>query len=244
MPMNIVPIYRLDATHPQAQVCGACEVRRTALFGALDDATLDRIHAHVDDLSVQVDGRIYGQGEAGGAVYTIRSGIVRFERATSRGDRRIVRLAGQGDLIGQESLMKRAYADDAVACTPVQLCRIPRSLVDNLSETQDGLLRELMLRLQRALDDAESWVADLATGPARRRVLRLLLKLSEHADPSGTVWLPRREDVGAMLDMTIETASRIISQLRREGVLERSGPHAARIDVAALREAALAQDLV
>lgn len=71
MPMNIVPISG-STRRTRSQVCGACEVRRTALFGALDDATLDRIHAHVDDLSVQVDGRIYGQGEAGGAVYTIR----------------------------------------------------------------------------------------------------------------------------------------------------------------------------
>ena len=41
-----------------------------------------------------------------------------------------------------------------------------------------------MLRWQRALEDSEAWLADLATGPARRRMLRLLHKLTAHAGPT------------------------------------------------------------
>mgnify|MGYP003462878393 CR=1 FL=1 len=36
------------------------------------------------------------------------------------------------------------------------------------------MVRELMRRWQAALDDAEDWLAELATGSAHRRVLRLL----------------------------------------------------------------------
>lgn len=242
MPMNQIPIYRQADSHPQAQVCASCEVRRLAVFGALDDAALDLIHSHIEDVAVHADGAVFRQGDAGAWVYTVRSGIVRFERSTAAGDRRIVRLAGRGDLIGQEVLMKRPYADDAVACTEVQLCRIPRALVDQLGDADSSLLRELMLRLQRALDDAEAWAAELAMGPARRRVLRLLIKLSLHADSNGTVWLPRRDEMGAMLDMTVETASRLVSQLRREGVLAPQGKRAARLDLPKLQQAMLAQD--
>jgi CRP-like cAMP-binding protein len=177
-------------------------------------------------------------------VFTIRSGIVRFERATEAGDRRIVRLAGRGDLIGQEALLRRPYNDDAVACTPVQVCRIPRSLIDNLGETETPLLRELMQRWQSALTDAEAWVADLAMGPSRRRLLRLLVKLAEHAGESGSVWLPRRDEIGAMLDMTLETASRLISQCRREGVLELKGLREVKLDKDRLLEAVRLQDAV
>ena len=53
---------------------------------------------------------------------------------------------------------------------------------------------------QVALDAAESWVADLWTGPARHRLLRLLLRLHQHADADGMIWLPRRDEIGAMLD--------------------------------------------
>ncbi len=237
-----LPVYLQDASHPQAQVCAACEVRRNALFGALDDASLARIHEHIAAPEYEADTRIYSRDEPGHAVWTIRAGVVRFERTTDRGDRRIVRLAGRGDLIGQEALLRWTYADDAIACTPVQLCRIPPALVEDLSESRARLLRELMARWQDALDQAQGWVADLTTGPARRRVLRLLDALGRYPDAQGRIWLPRREDIGAMLDMTIETASRHLSRLRREAVIELLPPRHARLSAPALEQALRAAD--
>jgi CRP-like cAMP-binding protein len=240
--MNIVRFYRQVDLHPQAQVCLACEVRRNALFGALDDESLDRIHADIADLTVLPDAAIYRHGEPGASVYTVREGIVRFERVTEGGARRIVRLAGRGDLIGQEALLAQPYGDDAVACTPVQLCRIPRTLVQDLGEHELALMRELMQRWQHALADAQAWIADLAMGPARRRMLRLLVKLAEHGDDEDIIWLPRREELAVMLDMALETSSRLISQLRREGILELLGHRSARLDPSRLHDALRQQD--
>ena len=236
------PLYALHDPHPQARVCQQCEVRRTALFGVLDAASLDRIHAHIDAPQLAVDQPIYRRGESAAAVYTVRSGIVRFERVTEGGVRRIVRLAGQGELIGQEALLNQPYADEAVACTPVQLCRIPRTLVDELGQAESALLRELMSRWQQALERAEAWVADLATGAARRRMLKLIEQLCRYPDAADLIWLPRREEMGAMLDITVETGSRIVSQLRREGVLELLPPRQARVDPVRLAEALRAQE--
>jgi len=240
--MTILTLYRVDAPHPQAQACMACSVRVVSLFGALDQAGLDYIHAHIDSIELPPGKTLFEAGVHGAVLYTLREGIVRFERVTERGDRRIVRLAGRGDLIGQEVLLRRPYADDAVACTPVQLCRIPAHLVDGLSSQNPALVRELMARWQRALEDSEAWLADLATGPARRRMLRLLQKLAEHAGPDGPIWLPQRDEIGAMLDLTVETASRLISRLKREGVLELMGQRLARIDRPALQRALRLED--
>ncbi len=237
-----IAIYREGDRHPQAQACAACEVRSSALFGALDEAGLDHIHTHIANLALEPDGVVYDRGTAGLAVYTVRSGLVRFERTTERGDRRIVRLAGRGDLIGQEALVQRPYTDEAVACTPVQLCRIPRSLINELAQGQNQLPLELMLRWQIALDAAEAWVADLSTGPARRRVLRLLLRLSQLSETADLIWLPRRDEMGAMLDMTVETASRLVSALRREGVLQQTPGRHAQLNLPGLQEALRVQD--
>ena len=240
--MTVIAWYRQNERHPQARACAACEVRSAALFGALSDEGLDRIHTHIAARSLEPETPVFDRGAAGTAVFTIRSGWVRFERSTERGDRRIVRLAGRGDLIGQEALLQRPYADEAVACTTVEVCRIPRSLIDDLAEGGTALPRELMLRWQRALDEAEAWVADLCAGPARRRLLRLLLRLSQQVDGDGLIWMPRREDIGDMLDMTIETASRLVSSLRREGVLTLHGQRHARLDAASLARALQAED--
>ena len=170
---------------------------------------------------------------------------MRFERFNERGDRRIVRLAGKGDLIGQEALLQRPHSDDAIACTPRAAVPHPdrpgRTISkrgQNAAASASSTLRWLM-----ALDDAEAWVAELASGSARQRVLRLLERLDSHADAAGHIWLPRREDIGAMLDMTFETASRQISQLRREGVLSSGAGRAATIDRKALMAALAAERL-
>ena len=129
-----------------------------------------------------------------------------------------------------------------MACTTVEVCRIPRTLIDEFRATEPTIVMDLMKRWQRALDDSEEWLAELATGAARRRMLRLLLKLSEFADPTGNVWLPMRDEMGAMLDMTVETASRIVSALRREGVLEPVSAREAHLDMGKLLAALKAQD--
>lgn len=233
--MSVLVLHRRRARHPQAAACAACEVRAAALFGALSDDGLDRIHAPIACQALPADASIFPGGTAGESVYTIRSGIVRFERFTERGDRRIVRLAGRGALIGLEALLQRPYLDEAIACTPVQLCRIPRALIDALDDRPSPLPRELLQRMQRTLDEAEAWIADLCSGPARRRLLRLLERLAHHGRSDGTIWMPRRDEIGAMLDMTVETASRLVSRLRREAVLELCGPRSARLNEPLLR---------
>ena len=238
---SAIPIYRLDGAHPQAVACATCEVRSQALFGVLDDAGLDRIHTQIASVTLPPDASVYDRGAAGLAVFTIREGLVRFERSSEHGDRRIVRLAGRGDLIGQEALLQRPYGDDAVACTQVQLCRIPRTLIDQLTDGGEALPRALMLRWQQALDAAEAWLSDLSTGPARRRLLHLLRRLGEHAGTDDIIWLPRREEIGAMLDMTNETASRLVSAMRRAGVLTLLPGRSARVDRSALHKALLAE---
>ena len=205
--------------NPQTQVCASCGVRQFALFGALDEAALAQIHYRIADITLEPGQTLYAAQDSGNAVFTVRSGVLRLERSSEAGERRILRLAGRTDLLGLEAILHQTYAADAVACTEVHVCRIPRALIDELSAEHVEITRDLMKRWQRALDDADEWLTELARGPARHRMLRLLLKLSEYTD-SSTVWLPSRLEMSAMLDMTIETASRIVSQLKREGVLD------------------------
>lgn len=241
-PAPVIPLHCREPSHPQVQVCSTCGVRQFALFGSLDDAGLERIHQYIADVHVEPGQSLFTAQAPGHAVFTVRSGVVRLERVNERGERRILRLAGRTDLVGLEALLGQSYAADAVACTPVDVCRIPRTLVDELGGAEPQLATDLMKRWQRALDDSEEWLAELATGPARRRMLRLLLKLSEYAHDGTQVWLPMRDEMGAMLDMTVETASRIVSSLRREGVLEPVNAREARLDMQALLAALNAQD--
>jgi hypothetical protein len=60
---NVFQLYRERPSHPQTQVCATCEVRRSALFGALDESALDRIHEHIADIEIQPDEKIYRRAD-------------------------------------------------------------------------------------------------------------------------------------------------------------------------------------
>ena len=242
IPLQVAPATPHDVVNPQARVCLNCSVRRLALFGALTPQVLEQMHYRVADLHFEPGQALYLAHAPGGSAFTVREGVVRLERASERGERRIVRLAGRGDLIGMEAMLGQTYAADALACTPVKVCRLPRALLDELADADPALLHDMMRRWQAALDEADEWLTELAAGSARWRMLRLLLKLSEFAEADGRVWLPSRQEMGAMLGMTVETASRLVSAFKREGLIETPDLRHARIQMpalmAALRQAA------
>jgi CRP-like cAMP-binding protein len=227
--------------NPQAQVCLNCNVRRFALFGVLEEAELQMIHHRIADIHLVPGQRLYGVNELGVAAYTVRSGIVRMERSSARGERRIVRLAGRASLVGMEAMLGHTYAADAIACTPVSACRLPRVLIDELGEGKPELVRDLMKRWQTALDEADEWLTELNSGTARWRMLRLLLKLTEFGEADGRLWLPTRQEMSAMLGMTVETASRLVAALRRESVLDLVDARHARVGMPALAAALAAE---
>jgi CRP-like cAMP-binding protein len=76
----------------------------------------------------------------------------------------------------------------------------------------------LLRQFQRSLSEAEAVLTDLSTGSAHGRVARLLLFLARNHGTQ-SVTLISREDMGAILGITTESASRIVAQFRRSGVL-------------------------
>ena len=63
-----------------------------------------------------------------------------------------------------------------------------------------------------------------------------------HTEADGRIWLPQRDEIGAMLNLTFETASRLISQFKREGLIELPDLRHARIDGPALQHALRVED--
>ena len=78
-----------------------------------------------------------------------------------------------------------------------------------------------------ALRQADDWLTELSTGKAPQRLARLLLQLS---DGDNTVMLFSREDLGSILGITTEHASRTVAEFRRAGHLVEIGANLFRCD--------------
>ena len=198
--------------------CEMCGIRDLVLFADLNEDDFKLIHQPIVDLQLKPFQTLYRSDDSPDFVYTIRSGLVKLVNYSSDGHYRIVRLLGKGDLVGIEVLAGLPYAHCAEALEPLAVCRIPVSEVQRINRDTPRLHQQMIARWQKISSDADHWITELSTGQARQRVIRLLLHLASISDRDD-FFLPSREDMGAMLAITNETASRMISALRNERVL-------------------------
>jgi len=198
--------------------CEKCSIRQSVLFAGLTEEDFQRIHKPIDQFHLEAGEKIYGTGDTASYMYTIRSGLVKLVHYLPDGTQRIVRLLKTSDVIGLEAVLDPAYKHDAITLQRTETCRYPADAAQEISISNPKLHHEMMSRWQRALNEADSWVIQLSTGTSKQRIARLILLLAK-GDPNSSCTLIGREDMGAMLGITTETASRIIASFKREGLL-------------------------
>ena len=199
--------------------CDKCPARHVDLLLGTDRADRDFLLKSSSIVSFAAKETIYRLGEPGEWLYLGRFGLVKLLRYSSSGAERIVGLARTGDTIGTAAASCIPYRRTAVTLTGTEACRLPGELVRTYNRTKPELLAALLTQFQADLDAADTFLAELSTGSAHARMARLLLFLVEKHD-HGEAPLPSRDDIGALLGITTETASRVIAEFRREGKID------------------------
>lgn len=205
-----------------AEKCRQCPIRELVLFADLEQDDFNLLHLPIDDFVVQPGENLYNENDAAKYVYTIRSGMVKLVRYLPNGNYRIVRLLHQGDLAGIESLNGSTYLHHALALQSTAVCRIPIEDIEELNNKTPHLYKQLTARWQKVQSDADIWLAELTVGNSKKRVANLLLYLASKSLDNSIV-LPAREDIGALLAVTTETASRITAEFKRLGYIQKQG---------------------
>lgn len=224
--------------------CSGCGVRQSALFADLREEDLSSLHETIDDLEFERNAVMYHMGASADCLFTVRRGAVKLLRYTPDGTQRIVRVLRPGDVAGIEALLQRPYQHTAVTAAPTAVCRIPVEVVEGLNRSTPRLHRRLMDKWHTALSEADAWPSELAAGsaPVRARMARMLLRLRLSAESDLALRLAL-EDIGAILGIKVETASRALSALRRDGFIvpEDRERQFYRLDVASLELEAMGE---
>ena len=206
-----------------------CGIRNLVLFADLTKDDFDLIHRPISDLELKPGTTLFSAGDNPDFVYTLRHGLVKLVKYTDKGQQRIVRLLHQGDLVGIEALSGQAYEHYAEALTNISVAEI-----EKINFNSPRLYRQLTSRWSKMAREADYWIADLLSGTAHTRVIQLLLYLASKSKTE-QFYLPSREDMGAMLAITTETASRTIASLRSQKILTVQSDHQATADLEQLR---------
>jgi len=190
------------------------------MFSDLQGSDFDHILEPIDNFRYAEKVMIYRQNAQDHKVYSIRSGLVKLTHTQADGSLRIVRLLGPGSLLGIESLLNIPYHHTAIALQELDICCINTATLKRLEIENPRLNEKVMGHWEQNLSTADRWISELSSGTVRTRVLKLFRFLIElSGNKSDTLRFFGYEDMALMIGTSRETFSRIVAELKNEGIL-------------------------
>lgn len=160
------------------------------------------------------------KGEMSSTLFVLLKGQVMVVGVDDEGREVILSLLNPGDFFGELALIDgRPRSADVVAVTDGEALLVRRSDFMALAERMPNLIWQVMEVMAKRIREADELVMRMAWLNAQERVAWALL---EFADSKGQ--LPQWVNVNILAKrcgLARETASRIISQWQKEGVLQR-----------------------
>lgn len=170
---------------------------------------------------------LFCAGDTGDALYVVESGNIKISRITAEGKERILRILGQGEVIGEMALFdEEPRSADAVAMGDTLLIRLPKAEFLKILETVPQLAIRLLAVLAARLRMMNEKLEDLTFLDARRRIARLLVDLAggwyeQHEDPDAVTLKLKltHEEMAALVGTSRETVSRVLGEFQETGTI-------------------------
>jgi CRP/FNR family transcriptional regulator, nitrogen fixation regulation protein len=179
-------------------------------------------------ISVAQDQGIYSEGDQATLFYKVVSGVVRTCKFLGDGRRQVDAFYLAGEVFGIEAGEAHRLAAEAAAdCTLVAYRR--RSL-DSLSDGNEAVARHLFQFALQNAARAQDHALLLGHRSALEKLACFLLHWASRSTQKATVTLAvSRQDIADFLGLTIETVSRTLSKLEKDGVIKMTA--ARRVDL-------------
>lgn len=165
------------------------------------------------------DEEIFAEGDRAAYFYKVVSGAVRTFKLLSDGRRQIDAFHLPGDIFGLESGDEHRFSAEALGDATIVAYR--RCSLDVLATRDQAFANQVIASMMRSLERAQEHMLLLGRKHALEKIATFLLVMSERLTEDGHVDLPMsRMDIADHLGLTIETVSRSLTQLERQGIIE------------------------
>ncbi len=163
---------------------------------------------------------IFNEGDAADYAYKVVSGAVRLCKHLADGRRQIAQFLFPGDFFSFMDLKEHSFTAEAV--NDVVLLAYPQRQIERLGEERQGLRKQFAALLTTRVRDIQNHLVMLGRQTAKERVASFLAHVIEHTgvENGGILELPMtRQDIADYLGLTIETVCRVLSSMKRKGLV-------------------------
>lgn len=212
----------------QTPFCETCQARFGSIFCNLSEDELVNVSIQKHCNFYLKGQQIFTEGNSPTGLHCVNKGKIKVSQSGFEGKEQIIRLAKEGDILGYRSLISgEAYTASAIAIEDSKVCIIPKNLFFEMIQKNPDITGRIMKLLASDLKDAENKITNLAQKPVIERLAEAILMLKEYygfvRDENSLNITITREEIANIVGTATETAIRILSELKREGIIALDG---------------------
>jgi CRP-like cAMP-binding protein len=201
-------------------------LEQVPFFVGLSQADLEKINLLFREQGYAPNETICFAGDTAERLFVVADGRVKLMRYSLAGKNVLLDMLTTGEFFGSLSTSEDAlYPDTAEAQTQACVLSISAEDFRQILEQHPAVVLKVLDITALRLRAAQELVQQLSALPVEGRIANLLLVLSEKFGKQESVGcliqVPlAREDIAAMTGTTPETASRIMSQFQKDGLIQ------------------------
>ncbi|MFX4298053.1 MULTISPECIES: transcriptional regulator FnrL [Roseobacteraceae] len=204
--------------------CSECPIRHRAVCSRCDDEEMQELEGIKSYKSFSAGDQILWRGDDLTYVASVVKGVATLSKTMEDGRIQMVGLLLPSDFIGRPD--RRSIDFDVVATSDVTLCCFQRKPFERLLSTVPHVSQRLMEIALDELDAARDWMVLLGRKTAREKIATFVEMMVRRQHIAGLgldqepLILPlTRDEISNYLGLTLETVSRQLNALKKEGVL-------------------------
>jgi CRP-like cAMP-binding protein len=201
-------------------------LRQVSVFQNATDEDLRLIAQGAIERSIEDDEFFFFQGDPADYVYILISGRAKLTQMNAAGQQVNLRTINEWQMFGALGAVREhaLYPASAQAIEPSTAIAIRSDYFHELMRTRPYLSFDLMKLMTSYIQEMQERYRELATEKVERRLARTLLRLTaqmgvKNAD-GGIELTFTRQDLAEMSGTTLFTASRVLSEWEKRGLVE------------------------
>ncbi len=215
-------------------------MREFSTLKSLSKEELKNISHHKDSLDFKKGDVLFTEGNVLNGVYCIKEGIGKLTRLSSNGKEQIVRFVKGGDMLGYRSILSEEPVTLTITVMKeMKACYIPKKeIFDSIKENPNFSL-DMMKVVCHDLRDANTTITNMAQKSVKERLADTLLFLKETFGINEEGFLSivlTREELSSVIGTATESAIRLLSEFKKNGVIGLEGKKVKILDEAELHK--------
>jgi CRP/FNR family transcriptional regulator len=195
-------------------------LEQSLIFSRLDQTELNELASLTIEYSFATGNFIFLEGDEPQWFYLVREGRVRILKQSPSGKEFTVAFFGSGEMFGEVAVFEgKPYPASAQAMTETRVLGIRRADFLSFLTNRPVVALKIINVLGGRLREAHERLRDLAAGKAEQRLAKIMLMLSSKI---GSTLPFTRQEIADMAGTTTETTIRVMSRLKKDGII-RSG---------------------